>query len=103
VLPDRVLDKKKWGFTFDPVEQYKKDLGGLAREVLTPQRLRQSGVFNPAFVHSVLSAAPHQRLRWHYFVLWQMIGVELWQDIFINQDATSPAAPSVRQTATEGV
>jgi asparagine synthase (glutamine-hydrolysing) len=86
-LPDRVLDKKKWGFTFDPVEQYKKDLGSLAREVLTPQRLKRSGVFNPEFVRSVLAARPHQRLRWHYFVIWQMIGVELWQQVFIDQDA----------------
>jgi hypothetical protein len=33
-------------------------------------------------VKSVVGAAPHQRLRWHYFVLWQMIGVELWQETF---------------------
>ncbi len=82
VLPDRVLDKKKWGFTFDPVEQFGKDLGPMAREVLTPARLRASGVFNPVFVQRVLDARPHQRLRWHYFMLWQMIGFELWREIF---------------------
>ena len=82
MLPDRVLDKKKWGFTFDPVEQYKKDLGPMVRELLTPERLRQTGIFNPTFVRSVLAAKPHQRLRWHYFLLWQMVGVELWQEIF---------------------
>ncbi len=84
VLPDRVLDKKKWGFTFDPVEQFQKDLGPMARELLTPERLRASGVFNPAFVKAVLDAKPHQRLRWHYFMLWQMIGFELWHDLFVN-------------------
>ena len=82
VLPDRVLDKKKWGFTFDPVERYKKDLGPVLRELLTPERLQQTGIFNPAFVRSVLDAKPHQRLRWHYFLLWQMVGVELWREIF---------------------
>jgi asparagine synthase (glutamine-hydrolysing) len=99
VLPDRVLDKKKWGFTFDPVEQYKKDLGGLARELLTPQRLRRSGIFNPDFVKSVVGAAPHQRLRWHYFVLWQMIGVELWRETFTGGVGVGPvrsgAGPTV--------
>ncbi len=84
VLPDQVLDKKKWGFTFDPVEQYKKDLGPMARAVLTSDRLRQSGIFNPDFVKAVLDAKPHQRLRWHYFMLWQMIGFELWHDTFIG-------------------
>ena len=103
VLPDRVLDKKKWGFTFDPVEQFQKDLGPMAREVLTPDRLRKSGVFNPKFVQSVLDAKPNQRLRWHYFMLWQMIGFELWHDTFIGSAAPAPAGHgSVRSTSGEG-
>jgi asparagine synthase (glutamine-hydrolysing) len=92
VLPDRVLDKKKWGFTFDPVEQYQKDLGPMARELLTPARLRASGIFNPTFVEKVLTAKPHQRLRWHYFLLWQMIGFELWHEEFIGSSVRSPTA-----------
>jgi asparagine synthase (glutamine-hydrolysing) len=82
VLPDRVLYKRKWGFTFDPVEQYQKDLGPMVRETLSPDRLRRSGIFNPEFVGAVLKAEPRQRLRWHYFMLWQMIGVETWLATF---------------------
>ncbi len=82
VLPDRVLHKRKWGFTFDPVEQYRKDLGPMAREMLSPDQLGRSGIFNPEFVRAVLKAEPHQRLRWHYFLLWQMIGVETWLETF---------------------
>jgi asparagine synthase (glutamine-hydrolysing) len=81
-LPERVLQKKKWGFTFDPVEQYRKDLRPLALEMLSADRLEKTGIFNPKFVQAVLAAQPHQRLRWHYFMLWQMIGVEMWQEIF---------------------
>jgi asparagine synthase (glutamine-hydrolysing) len=82
VLPDRVLNKPKWGFTFDPIEQYQKDLGPMVREMLSPEKLRRSGIFNPEFVRAVLKAEPHQRLRWHYFLLWQMIGVETWLETF---------------------
>ena len=64
----------------------------MAREMLTPDRLRRSGVFNPTFVQRVLKAQPHQRLRWHYFLLWQMIGVEMWQETF----SPSPSLPSHR-------
>jgi asparagine synthase (glutamine-hydrolysing) len=85
ILPDRVLDKRKWGFTFDPVEQFDKDLGTMARELLTPARLSLGGIFNPVFVQRVLAAKPHQRLRWHYFMLWQMIGVELWNETFTKE------------------
>jgi asparagine synthase (glutamine-hydrolysing) len=105
VLPDEVLTKKKWGFTFDPVEQYRKDLRSMALEVLTPERLRSSGVFNTDFVQKVLQAKPHPRLRWHYFLLWQMIGVELWREIFVEtQPSYSSTGPQTRSTATvEGV
>jgi asparagine synthase (glutamine-hydrolysing) len=103
VLPDEVITKKKWGFTFDPVEQYRKDLRSTALEVLTPDRLRQSGVFNPDFVQKVLDAKPHPRLRWHYFLLWQMIGVELWRDIFIESGPSPASSDSpTRPTAAAG-
>jgi asparagine synthase (glutamine-hydrolysing) len=97
ILPDRVLHKPKWGFTFNPVEQYQKDLGPMAREMLSPERLRQSGIFNPEFVRAVLSAAPHQRLRWHYFLLWQMIGVETWLEMF-----SRPQPVPARRVTVEG-
>jgi asparagine synthase (glutamine-hydrolysing) len=105
VLPDQVLEKKKWGFTFDPVEQYRKDLRSMALDVLTPERLRESGVFNPEFVQKVVQAKPHPRLRWHYFLLWQMIGVELWREIFIETEPPpTSTGPPGRPTATrEGV
>ena len=96
VLPDRVLNKRKWGFTFDPVEQYQKDLGPMVREALSPDRLRRSGIFNPAFVQAVLKAEPRQRLRWHYFLLWQMIGVETWLATFAEP---MPARPAAREGA----
>jgi asparagine synthase (glutamine-hydrolysing) len=97
VLPDRVLHKRKWGFTFDPVEQYQKDLGPMVRDMLSPDRLQRSGIFNPEFVRAVLKAQPHQRLRWHYFLLWQMIGVETWLATFA-QGQPVPA----RRAAVEG-
>ena len=99
VLPDRVLHKRKWGFTFDPVEQYQKDLGPMVREMLSPDRLRRSGIFNPEFVRAVLKAEPRQRLRWHYFLLWQMIGVETWLETFTQGQ---PRQPVPARQAAEG-
>jgi len=96
VLPEQVLTKKKWGFTFDPVEQYSKDLGPMAREMLTPERLREAGIFNPGFVQAVLKANPNQRLRWHYFLLWQMIGVQIWHETFVEQQPSAVRSTNAR-------
>ena len=100
VLPRVTLDKKKWGFTFDPVEQYRKDLRSMAVEMLTPERLRNDGIFRPSFVERVLRARPHPRLRWHYFMLWQMIGLEFWKELFIGNRLPQPTgvAPGSRPT-----
>ena len=45
----------------------------------------------------MLKAQPHQRLRWHYFLLWQMIGVETWLATF-GQGQPVPA----HRAAAEG-
>ena len=90
------------GVSQQAVEQYKKDLGTMARDVLTPDRLRTTGVFNPRFVQRVLEARPHQRMRWHYFVLWQMIGVELWHEIFVSPRSAPAFARTEMPAAAEG-
>jgi asparagine synthase (glutamine-hydrolysing) len=84
ILPERTLTKKKWGFTFDPVEQFKKDLRDIAVEKLSPQRLKRRGIFKPEFVATILAEKPHRHLRWHYFMLWQMVGFEVWSELFID-------------------
>jgi asparagine synthase (glutamine-hydrolysing) len=93
VLPEETLARKKWGFTVDPVEQYRKDLRPLALEWLSPERLKRGGIFEPNFVRSILAARPHQRLRWHYFMLWQMIGLEMWRDLFLGHGPGLPGSP----------
>ena len=72
-------------------------------EVLTLDRLRQSGVFNVDFVQTVLEAKPRPALRWHYFLLWQMIGLELWREIFIEGDPFRSGPPAAPEAAVEGV
>jgi asparagine synthase (glutamine-hydrolysing) len=86
ILPPEVLHKKKWGFTVDPVEQFKKDLKPLAESVLLDPRFSERRIFKRSFVEAVLHAHPTPRLRWHYFMLWQMIGFEFWCRQFTESD-----------------
>lgn len=101
-LPDRTLRKRKWGFTVDPVEQYKKDLRALALELLTAERLRRGGIFNPHFATTVLNARPHHGLRWHYFMLWQMIGLQFWCELFLEGNRTDLPAGGARTSFRAG-
>ena len=84
VLPSQTLTKPKWGFTFDPFYQFQKDLRDLARAELTPNFIRQQGIFNYSFLQAILDHPPHRWLRWHYFLLWLILGVKVWQQLFIH-------------------
>jgi asparagine synthase (glutamine-hydrolysing) len=91
LLPEWVLRKKKWGFSFNPYHQFQKDLKPAAEAVLTRERVEARGWFNHAYLRRILDHPPHPRLRWHYFFLWQAMGLELWARMFLDGEA--PAAP----------
>ena len=84
ILPEQTLRKPKWGFTFDAYEQFQKDLRERARIELSSKYLEQQGIFNPTFVAGVLDHPPHPSMRWHYFLLWLMLGVKVWERLFID-------------------
>lgn len=83
-LPGPILKKKKWGFTFNPYYQFQKDLKRAVRERLTPKTVNELGFFNYGFIEKILKHPPHPRLRWHYFIIWIMLGFHQWHDLFIK-------------------
>lgn len=86
-LPPFVLRKKKWGFSFDSVEQARKDLLILARFHLTPDAIERLGLFRWEAVKALLDARPHPALRWHFFLLWLILGVHFWRQIFVEGES----------------
>ena len=86
-LPEPILRKKKWGFTFNPYLQYQKDLKDTARRILTRERIERDGIFNYDFIEAIFNAKPHPRMRWHYNFIWVLTGLAIWQDMYINSDA----------------
>jgi asparagine synthase (glutamine-hydrolysing) len=82
-LPAPVLRKTKWGFTFSSYHQFTKDLKVVAERILTRRRVDEVGWFNFDWINHVLQHPAHPRLRWHYFVLWMMVGFEIWRQTFL--------------------
>ncbi len=84
ILPEPILRKKKWGFTVNPYLQFKKDLKYVAEHILTRDRVQRQGIFNYAYIERILRARPHPRMRWHYNLLWLMVGYCIWEEQFLN-------------------
>jgi asparagine synthase (glutamine-hydrolysing) len=85
-LPERIIEKKKWGFTVNPYEQFKKDLEKTARKILTKEFLQRQGIFNHKYINRILDYPAHPSLRWHYNYLWLVLGFAIWEKMFILSD-----------------
>ncbi len=86
-LPEKILRKKKWGFTFNPYLQYQKDLKVTAERILTRERIERDGIFNYEYLRAIFNAPPHPRMRWHYNFIWVLTGFYIWQQMFLESDA----------------
>ena len=82
VLPPETLRKPKWGFTFNPYHQFRKDLRRVAAQTLTEKRLKRLNLVRQEFIEAIINHYPTPLMRWHYFFLWTVMGLVMWQDIF---------------------
>ena len=81
-LPKRVLARPKSGFQVDAPTFFDTHLRPLANIWLSPQCVRDYGLFNPATVNALLRLPVQRRYRWHFFMLYLMIQSHFWIEIF---------------------
>ncbi len=83
LLPPFVTRRGKKGFGVPVAEWLKGKLRPLARDLLSPERVRRAGVFNSDYVTKLLDehergAANHRKL------LWTLLMFELWHESFVE-------------------
>jgi len=86
ILPPEIITKKKWGFAANPYDQFNKDLKKVAERVLTPEFIKRQGLFNYDYIRRILHYPPDPRLRWHYNFLWVVLGLAVWERMFIKTE-----------------
>jgi asparagine synthase (glutamine-hydrolysing) len=88
LLPDRVAAVRKRGFVI-PVKLWLRGaVRPLAERLLSADRLREQGIFNPGFAESFLR--PHIEGKADYtWQVWAALMFQLWHLIFIEEGAVS--------------
>lgn len=82
-LPPFVTRRGKKGFGVPVAEWLKEKLRPLARDLLSPERVRRAGVFNPEYVTKLQDE--HERgVANHRKLLWTLLMFELWHESFIE-------------------
>ena len=83
LLPPFVTRRGKKGFGVPVAEWLKEKLRPLARDLLSTERVRRAGVFNPAFVARLQDE--HERgVANHRKLLWTLLMFELWHESFVE-------------------
>jgi len=83
LLPPFVTRRGKKGFGVPVAEWLKVKLRPLARDLLSPERVRRAGVFDPAYVTQLLDE--HERgTANHRKLLWTLLMFELWHESFVE-------------------
>jgi asparagine synthase (glutamine-hydrolysing) len=83
MLPSFVTRRGKKGFGVPVAEWLKEKLRPLARDLLSPERVRRAGVFNPNYVARLQDE--HERgIANHRKLLWTLLMFELWHESFVE-------------------
>src|SRR5215213_659263 len=83
MLPSFVTRRGKKGFGVPVAEWLKEKLRPLARDLLSPERVRRAGVFNANYVARLQNE--HERgVANHRKLLWTLLMFELWHESFVE-------------------
>jgi asparagine synthase (glutamine-hydrolysing) len=95
-LPPFVTRRGKKGFGVPVAEWLKGKLRPLARDLLSPERVRKAGVFNAEYVTKLQDE--HERgVANHRKLLWTLLMFELWHESFIETPRRIEASVSSKQ------
>jgi asparagine synthase (glutamine-hydrolysing) len=83
LLPPFVTKRGKKGFGVPVAEWLKVKLRPMARDLLSPERVRRGGVFNPDYV-SRLQDEHERGIANHRKLLWTLLMFELWRESFVE-------------------
>ena len=78
-LPYETLHRPKLGFNIPYKLWLRKELRGLLQDALSPTRLSQQGLFQPAYVQKLVSEHL-EGIRDHAHKLWQLLMFQLWAE-----------------------
>jgi asparagine synthase (glutamine-hydrolysing) len=83
MLPSFVTKRGKKGFGVPVAEWLKVKLRPLARDLLSPERVRRAGVFNPSYI-ARLQDEHEKGIANHRKLLWTLLMFELWHESFVE-------------------
>jgi asparagine synthase (glutamine-hydrolysing) len=89
-LPDVVFEKDKQGFTMPTLPFVREELLDHAREILRDPFVVRNGLIDGCYVADLLDREPSTKLRRHYKLLWKLVGLEIWYQMYVVRGLDGP-------------
>ena len=99
-LPAGIIDRKKEGFPIPISSWFRQEMKPFVRDLLSSDSIQRRGLFNPTYVNRLI--AQHESgFADHGALLWGLISLELWFQIYIDSSVRNSFRPSFTVTAAE--
>jgi len=82
-LPRAILKRKKEGFSIPMKNWLKHELRPLMQDLLSPERIKNGGFFNPSYVQRLITNHLSGVAN-HSHQLWSLMVFEIWQDSYLR-------------------
>jgi asparagine synthetase B (glutamine-hydrolysing) len=90
LLPDAVFAKDKQGFTMPTHEFVRAELLDYAERILDSPVIVDEGLVQKEYISSLLRKGPQERLTHHHKVLWKVVALEIWYQMYIAGNEVTP-------------
>ncbi|WP_256289018.1 asparagine synthase (glutamine-hydrolyzing) [Halobellus inordinatus] len=90
VLPAVVFEKDKQGFTMPTYPFVRDEMLPHARNILNDPHVVREGFVQQSYLDRLLNGSPRKDLTPHYKLLWKIVGLEIWYQMYIVGDAAGP-------------
>ena len=89
-LPEAVFRKDKQGFTMPTYRFAREELLPHARSILDDPHVVCEGFVEASYLDDLLGRTPSEALVPHYKLLWKVVALELWYQMYIVEGAAGP-------------
>ncbi len=92
LLPKNILKRPKKGFGIPVAQWLRGKLNPLLRDMLAAERLREQGIFEPAYVEKLLTEHEQNKAS-HHKELWTLLVFQLWYESFLRRGRADKKTP----------
>jgi asparagine synthase (glutamine-hydrolysing) len=85
LIPEKVINRKKQGFSAPDESWYRGENAQYVKEILLSKKLVSSEFINKEYIERIVSEHIDKRIN-HRLLIWSFLNFEMWCRIFLNNE-----------------